>query len=166
MTEGVVWAGEGVLLFGATLVDSFPTPTPPCPAPLLPCTPRLVGEAAREGREHGRCEGWPSALTSPPLRPPGGPWVGSHERVKDAQGNTGLSRLQDPPSALQWGEVWRYQESGVPATHTPAFRVCHCREESGGNSQRGAAQRNLTRNHEVSGSIPALVQWVNDLALP
>ena len=25
---------------------------------------------------------------------------------------------------------------------------------------------NLTRNHEVAGSIPALVQWVNDSALP
>ena len=25
---------------------------------------------------------------------------------------------------------------------------------------------NLTRNHEVSGSVPALAQWVEDLALP
>ena len=25
---------------------------------------------------------------------------------------------------------------------------------------------NLTRNHEVVGSIPALAQWVNDLVLP
>ena len=26
--------------------------------------------------------------------------------------------------------------------------------------------RNLTRNHEVAGLVPALAQWVNDLALP
>ena len=31
--------------------------------------------------------------------------------------------------------------------------------------RRGAAETNLTRNHEVSGSIPGLAHWVKDPAL-
>ena len=34
------------------------------------------------------------------------------------------------------------------------------------SSRRGAEETNPTRNHEVVGLIPALAQWVNDLALP
>ena len=34
------------------------------------------------------------------------------------------------------------------------------------SSRCGAAQTNPTRNPEVSGSIPGLIQWVKDTALP
>ena len=34
------------------------------------------------------------------------------------------------------------------------------------SSCRGAAEMNLTRNHEVVGLIPDLAHWVKDLALP
>ena len=33
------------------------------------------------------------------------------------------------------------------------------------SSHRCTAEMNLTRNHEVAGVIPGLVQWVKDLAL-
>ena len=35
-----------------------------------------------------------------------------------------------------------------------------------GSSRCGAAEMNLTRNHEVVGSTPGLAQWAKDLVLP
>ena len=40
------------------------------------------------------------------------------------------------------------------------------KEMGEGNSHCGSVVRNLTSIHEDVGSIPGLVQWVKDLALP
>lgn len=53
-----------------------------------------------------------------------------------------------------------------------AFHVCLCicnvknnKEAALGNSHCGAAEANSTSNHEVSGWISGLGQWVNDPVL-
>ena len=38
-------------------------------------------------------------------------------------------------------------------------------KKEGASSLCGAAEMNLTRNHEVRGLIPGLAQWVKDLAM-
>ena len=43
-----------------------------------------------------------------------------------------------------------------PTSRVPALGSSHC----------GVVETNLTRNHEVAGSIPGLTQWVQDPALP
>ena len=37
--------------------------------------------------------------------------------------------------------------------------------KNSGSSRRGAVERHLTRNHEVTDSIPGLAQWFKDPSL-
>ena len=44
--------------------------------------------------------------------------------------------------------------------------MCAASERTLQSSRRGAAKMNLTRNHEIAGSIPSLTHWDKDPVLP
>ena len=90
--------------------------------------------------------------------------------------------LLSPPSRLQPLTTASHQRSGFKACHPPHFQTglldsfsitpdgpdlfiedSRCVARS---SHPGTVELNLTRNHEVEGSIPGLAQWVKDRAFP
>lgn len=101
LRQGVVCAGGGegpsvwcypclLCPWVSALWVLFPRPHSCCPAP-PGWWAKLLVRTGSSGR-------WEGLLTSPrepprPNRPPEGPWMGSTERIKDAQGNTGLRCL-------------------------------------------------------------------------
>ena len=64
--------------------------------------------------------------------------------------------IKDEKSSVEgW---WWGQHNNVRTVHLKMVKM--------GSSLCGALEANLTRNHEILGSIPGLAQWVKDLVLP
>ena len=56
------------------------------------------------------------------------------------------------------------QEGEVNLTNLQSMQIAE--KSTPWSSRCGAAEADPSRNHEVAGSIPGLVQWVMDLLLP
>jgi len=57
---------------------------------------------------------------------------------------------------------------GMWEIYVPSFQFCYKKKKNEDlrRSHCGAVEMNPTRNHEVSGSIPGLAQWIKDPVFP
>ena len=73
-------------------------------------------------------------------------------------------RTQNLTPLMSYTHLFYIQSNG--AFTAPFSKLDALLKKCVGSSHRGAAETNPTRNHEVVGSIPGLVQWVKDPVLP